>query len=251
MCVGFCFIPHLSCVSLHLRRFHPSRALLAVGTADGLVCVYDLSFAAVAAAKMGAPAAPEYIPCISLRDHLSSITALTFIPEAACASLQQHKTGITGATRRGAASSEKHFADGLVSAASDSLVNVWSLSAMPDTAGQLLLPKEQEDLQQHLQGAKKNTLRLQKRLQQQQQVLLLQMPTLEIITSLLYDENAHVCPAGSNTLPLLVTGGAQGLVKLWNLKEKQVVKVRRLTSAAAAATDVLGAAVLKPICCCC
>ena len=234
---------------MFIRRFHPSRALLAVGTADGSLRVYDLSFAAAATAAAAAPAAVDVLPFIDLKDHISSITALTFLPAAAAASLQEQQQPLKGApaARRkaataaaaaaAAAAADAAFPGALVSAAADSLIDVWSLRALPHTAGLLLLPQQQqqqqqqqqhEDLQQLLQQIRRHASHLQRRLQQQQQKqqeqhqVLLQLPTLEIVTSLLVQDEEEGAPEG----PLLLTGGAEGLVKIWHLKTKKILKVR-------------------------
>ncbi|KAL8431553.1 hypothetical protein Efla_000599 [Eimeria flavescens] len=226
-------------------RFHPSRALLAVGTAEGPLHVYDISFAAAAAAAAAAPAAAEHIPCLVLKDHLSSITALSFIPAASLAALQQQqqRVGGGGVKRKAAATSgatEQRLADGLVSAAGDSLVNLWDLSSLPDSAGLLPALKE-KDFQQHLQDMKKSCLRLQKRLQEQQQKHqqqpLLQLPTLEIVTSLLLDSDQEASVGGAPGAPFLLSGGATGLVKLWSLCEKKTVKVLRTATTVASGRE--------------
>ncbi|KAL8452325.1 hypothetical protein Emag_002444 [Eimeria magna] len=228
--VPCCSVKHPAAVTT--LKFHPSRALLAVGTAEGSLRIYDLSFAAAAAAA-GAPAAAEHVPCLTLKDHLSSITALSFIPAASIAALQQHQSGRAGGgVKRKApaslAATEQQFLDGLVSAAGDSLVNVWDLSRLPASAG-LLLPQQQQHLQQQLQDTKKKALKLQKRLNEQQQRQhqqpLLQLPTLEIMTSLLVDEEISALLEASCSGPFLLTGGTDGLVKLWSLSEKKLLKV--------------------------
>ncbi|KAL8434869.1 hypothetical protein ACSSS7_002835 [Eimeria intestinalis] len=229
--VPCCSLKHPAAVTT--LKFHPSRALLAVGTAEGSLRVYDLSFAAAAAAA-GAPAAAEHVPHLTLKDHLSSITALSFISAVSLTALQQHpNVRAGGAVKRKAAASlaaaEQLFPDGLVSAAGDSLVNVWDLSRLPASTGSLSLPQQQQHLQQQLQDAKKSALKLQKRLQEQQQKQqqqpLLQLPTLEIITSLLVDEDSAGLREAYSGRPFLLTGGADGLVKLWSLTEKKVLKV--------------------------
>lgn len=240
----------LRCCSLKLPaaitslKFHPSRALLAVGTAEGLLRVYDLSYAAAAVAAGAAPVAAEYLPCISQKDHLNSITALAFVPDAAAGALRrqqhQHKTNLA-ARRKTAATGvgETQFADALMSAASDSLVNVWDLCELPSTAGLLQQQHQELDLQQALQQTKKSALQLQKRLQQhqqnqQQQQLLLQLPTLEVVTSLLVEGEDDAADAMAAGGPFLLTGGAKGVVKLWTLREKKVLRVFRPATTVAA-----------------
>ncbi|KAL8273274.1 hypothetical protein Esti_002775 [Eimeria stiedai] len=226
-----CSLKHPAAVTT--LKFHPSRALLAVGTADGSLRVYDLSFAA-AGAGAAAPAAAMHVPYLTLRDHLSSITALSFIPAASFAVLQQHQNTRAGrGVKRKAAASlatpEQQFRDGLLSAAGDSLINVWDLSKLPASAGLLPPVQQEQHLQQQLQDTKKSALKLQKRLQEQQQKQqqhpLLQMPTLEIITSLLLDEEIGAHLDASSGGPFLLTGGADGLVKLWSLSEKKILRV--------------------------
>lgn len=207
---------------------------MVVGTAEGLLRVYDLSFAAAAVAAGAAPVAAEYVPVISLKDHLSSITALAFVPAAAADALrrQQPLVKTKSAARRttAAGGAEAPFTDALMSAASDSLVNVWALSELPSTAGLLQQQHQEQDLQQALRLFKKAALQLQKRLQQheqkqRQQQLLLQLPTLEIVTSLLVEGEDNAADAAAAGGPLLLTGGAKGVVKLWTLREKKVLKV--------------------------
>ncbi|KAL8452184.1 hypothetical protein Emed_001491 [Eimeria media] len=229
--VPCCSLKHPAAVTT--LKFHPSRALLAVGTADGSLRIYDLSFAAAAAAA-GSLAAAEHVPYLTLKDHLSSISALSFIPAASLAALEQQQNARAGGglKRKAAASlaaAELHFPDGLVSAAGDSLVNVWDLSRLPASAGVLALPQQQQQLQQELQDGRKKALKLQKRLneqqQKQQQQPLLQLPTLEIITSLLVDEEIGALLDSSSKGPFLMTGGTDGVVKLWSLSEKKALKV--------------------------
>ncbi|CDI84189.1 WD-40 repeat protein, putative [Eimeria acervulina] len=255
-----CSLKHAAAVTA--LKFHPSRALLAVGTADGLLRVYNLSFvaaAATAAAAAGAraAAAPEHVPFLTLTDHVSSITALCFVPAAAAAAAQQqqqHKTepGSRKSAAAAAAAAATQFGDCLASAAADSLINVWSLKPLPHTAGLPVLQQQQQqqDLPEVLQHIRKSALQLQKRLQQQQQqeqqqqqqrkqrgLLLLQMPTLEIITSLAADTAAA---AAATAAPLLLSGGAEGVVKIWDLSKKTVVQVMRTPATAPAASAKTG-----------
>ncbi|CDJ37016.1 WD-40 repeat protein, putative [Eimeria tenella] len=233
--------------SITTLKFHSTRALLAVGAADGLLRVYDVSFAAAAvaaaaAAGSAAAIAAEHVPYITLSDHMSSITALSFLSAAAAAALQQqqqqqrrHKAEQEARKKpTAAAAAAAAFDDCLVSAAKDSLINVWALRPLSHTAGLLLLPQQQQqqqhDEQQLVQQIKKSALQLQKRLQfhqqqqQQRQLLLLQLPTIETITALAADAAA----------PLLLSGGSEGLVKLWDLRKRQPVKVMTTTTTASA-----------------
>ncbi|OEH80065.1 WD-40 repeat-containing protein [Cyclospora cayetanensis] len=222
-----CSLKHPAGVTV--LKFHPSRALLAAGTADGLVRVYDLSFAAAATIAAGTPAAAEHVPFVTLKDHVNSISALTFLPAVAAAALQQpkqlRKYALSSATTR--------FLDVLVSAGTDALINAWCLKILPHTAGLLLMP-QQFDRQHTLQQLRKSAVRLQKGLQQKKQqkgseqeqheyLLLMQLPTVEVVTAMTVDFAAEE--------PLLLSGGSEGLVKLWDLKQKKVLKVLKTVAA--------------------
>lgn len=167
--------------------------------------VWDFSAAVLVSLQSGGPSSADCAVALDLKDHLSAVSALLFLDDEA--------------SRKLASSSVKGSSAGcpsaLLSAAGDSLVNFWRLEKLPQRAGLLSGAEKNSSADAR---SRKQSVALQRRLSQETTRPEFCLPALEMITALLLPTVAA---------PLLMTGGAQGVLKMWDLRTRKLLQVRQ------------------------